>query len=177
MTYYRTYAQAFPTIVALANEVARATRSIIRVGDVIVRDAVPQDFGLTDWKVSFSTDANGVASDVAYVDYEIPQGKVVGIYGFNLEDEGGAHIIYADVYVGGSRVRRISFQVAKDGADTGKVVYLGSDEALIIREGQKLSIKLYATGDATANYTARIGILAVVGEARGKVVYKPPAKV
>jgi len=173
MVYYRTFAQAFPTYIELIRQVAVATKEIVKVGEIIVRDAVPEDFGLNDWAVSFTTGANGLASDVVYVDYEIPQGKAVGLYGINLEDEGGAHVLFVDIYVGGSRVRRISLQVTKDGADTGKVVYFGTDEALIVREGQKLTIKVTASGNANTSYTARVGILAVVGEAKGKVVYKP----
>jgi hypothetical protein len=170
LTYFRTYAQALPTVEAVAKQTLAVARDIIRAGEVVLRDLTAADFNLPYWEVSL---APGTAENDYIVEFVIPDRKAYGIYGLVLESEPPeASIDYVDIYVGGSRVRRIPVHAVKDGADTGKTLYLSAEQAIILKEGAKVTVKVRATNSGSAAVKAKLAFLGFVAEPLNETITK-----
>jgi len=175
-TYFRSYTQALPVIEALQNQVLAVAKEVAKTGEVLVRDAGADDFGLTDFALTVPAGNKG---DIDFIGtssspYAIPDRKAYGLYGILLEVEDPAvHVDYVDLYVGGSRVRRWTLHPVKDASANGKVLYFSQDNAIILKEGAKINIKVRAVNEDTANAKKiRIIPLAFVGEPKGDILMK-----
>ena len=176
ITYLRTYAQALPVVEQVASKTLEVARSIIRAGQVIRRDLTASDLGITDFKLEVPA---GNTGEVDYIGsatspVTVPDRKAIGIYGIVLEKEDeNVHVDYIDLYVGGSRVRRWVLHPIKDGADTGKTLYLTSDQAIVLKEGSKFYVKVRAVNEDGSNpHDVRIVFLGFVAEPANEVIAK-----
>lgn len=169
-TYLRSFEQALPEISAGKRQLEEVARKIIGAGEIVVRDLTPGDLGLQDFVVSA---AAGINANALVSNYQVPTAKAILIYGILVEPEpSGVYALYADIYIGGSRVRRIDLNKVRDGSNNGRVIYLPLSEQLIVKEQNTISIQVAVnnTGNAAAN--VRVDILGFVAEPNGVTIMR-----
>jgi hypothetical protein len=170
LTYYRTYAQA----IAKVQETADVTRAVAQSingnqGVIVVRDLTAQDLGTQVVEIPAGNFTVTIASGV------VPSGKAYGIYGFELTSpfvkvaNGNLVGLTLDVYVGGSRVKRVYLDVVNDDADTGLTYYI-ADKSIVMKQQIQYSFVLSGVNLTGSTVTLMVNVLGFVGEPNGVTI-------
>lgn len=168
VTYYTSLAEALPVVNAVVQKAVEIEQQSVQ-GQVVFRDLVASDLGLSSWLLAPS----GGASTVTIVaNYQIPSKVTIGIFGFAVDTFGQQMSVeYVDLYVGGSRVRRWSLSPAQANKQGG-VMYLSAEESIILTDNSQITLVAVVNNPIGSGFL-KLAVLGVVAEPLGRTIILP----